>query len=208
MATIQNVILQIPANSLSNEDIAGNAAIETSKLAQRVLAEDAIPLTDCRVWDAVQTVLPATAASDDLGIVTGTWGTNAVRITAGDVKNTSATRRLYFAVPVPANYEDGQTVQVRVRCGMETTVASSSCTIDFECRALSSGSLTADLVTTGPQSMNSLTAANLDFLLDASLIDPGQLLEFRLTIASVDSATATAVTPAIYKISLQCDTRG
>lgn len=208
MATIPNSVIQIPAGSLTDQDIAGNAAIATSKMAQRVLAEYAVPLVDCRVWDATASILPATAASDDLALITGTWGTNPVRITAGDVKNTTATRRLYFAVPIPANYEDGQTIQVRIRCGMETTVASSSCTVDLEAYVGTSGAVGSDLVTTAPTTMNSLTAADRDFAINEASVDPGQLLECRLTIASVDSATATAVTPAIYRIALLCDTRG
>jgi ATP-dependent exoDNAse (exonuclease V) beta subunit len=43
---------------------------------------------------------------------------------------------------------------------------------------------------------------------DAASVDPGQLLECRLSISCNDTATATAVTPAIYKVSLLADTRG
>lgn len=207
MATFQP-IMQTPAGAFTDYDIAGNANIATSKIAQRVLAEYAVPLTSCRVWDAVQTILPNAAASDDLGLITGTFGTNPVRVTAGDCKNTTATRRLYFAVPIPANYEDGQTITLRVACGMETTVASTSCTIDAEAYVGTNGTLSSDLVTTSAQSMNSLTAANRDFTINEASVDPSQLLEVRLTIACTDSATATAVTPAIYKIALLCDTRG
>jgi hypothetical protein len=155
------------------------------------LAESVIPLTQARVWDATQTNLPATPASDDLGIITGTWGTNPIRITAGDVKALgSTTRRLYLAIPIPSNYEDGQTIQLRIRAKMETTVADVSCTID------------------AAASMNSLSAANYDFTINATGVDPGDLLEVRISIASNDAATATAVTPAIYSVSLLCDTRG
>jgi hypothetical protein len=153
--------------------------------------------------------LPATPASDDLGIITGTWGTNPVRITAGDVKALgSTTRRLYLAIPIPSNYEDGQTIQLRIRAKMETTVADVSCTIDAEAYVGSDGALGSDLVTTPATSMNSLSAANYDFTINATGVDPGDLLEVRLSIASNDAATATAVTPAIYSVSLLCDTRG
>jgi hypothetical protein len=56
--------------------------------------------------------------------------------------------------------------------------------------------------------MNSLTAANYDFTINATGVDPGDLLEVRISIAASDTATATAVTPAIYSVSLLCDTRG
>jgi len=208
MTTVQDVTMILPPEVITNYTIAGNADIATTKIAQRVLAESVIPLTNLRVWDAVASILPSAAAADDLGLVTGTWGTNPVRVTAGDVKASSSTRRLYFAVPIPANYEDGQTIQVRIRAKMETTVADTSCTIDLEAYVGTSGTLGSDLVTTAAQSMNSLTAASYDFTINPTGVDPGDLIECRLSIAYNDAATATAVTPAIYKIALLCDTRG
>jgi hypothetical protein len=209
MTTIPDITMVLPPEVITNYTIAGNADIAYTKIAQRVLAESVIPLTQARVWDAVQTNLPATPASDDLGLVSGTWGTNPVRITAGDVKALgSTTRRLYLAIPIPSNYEDGQTIQLRIRAKMETTVADNSCTIDAEAYIGADGSLGSDLVTTPAGSMNSLSAANYDFTINATGVDPGDLLEVRLSIASNDAATATAVTPAIYSVSLLCDTRG
>jgi len=209
MTTIPDITMVLPPEVITNYTIAGNADIAFTKIAQRVLAESVISLTQARVWDAVQTNLPATPASDDLGIITGTWGTNPVRITAGDVKALgSTTRRLYLASPIPSNYEDGQTIQLRIRAKMETTVADTSCTIDAEAYVGSDGALGSDLVTTSATSMNSLSAANYDFTINATGVDPGDLIEVRLSIASNDAATATAVTPAIYSVSLLCDTRG
>jgi hypothetical protein len=194
---------------ITNYTIAGNADIATTKLAQRVLAESIVPLTQARTWDSVAVNLPAAAASDDLGLVAGTWGTDPARITAGNVRILGATtRRLYLAIPIPANYEDGQTIQLQIRAKMETTVADVSCTIDAEARIGADGAVGSDLVTTAAQSMNSLSAAAYTFTIDSTGVDPGDLLEVRLSIASNDAATATAVTPAIYSIALLCDTRG
>jgi hypothetical protein len=199
----------LPPEVITNYTIAGNADIATTKLAQRVLAESIVPLTQARTWNAVATNLPAAAASSDLGLVSGTWGTNPVRITAGNVRTIGATtRRLYLAIPIPANYEDGQTIQLQVRAKMETNVADVSCTIDAEAYVGADGVLGSDLVTTDAQSMNSLSAAAYTFTINATGVDPGDLLEVRLSISSNDAATATAVTPAIYSIALLCDTRG
>jgi hypothetical protein len=199
----------LPPEVITNYTIAGNADIATTKLAQRVLAESIVPLTQARTWDSVAVNLPASAASDDLGLVSGTFGTNPARITAGDVKALGATtRRLYLAIPIPANYEDGQTIQLQIRAKMETTVADVSCTIDAEAYVGADGALGSDLVTTAAQSMNSLSAAAYTFTINATGVDPGDLLEVRLSISSNDAATATAVIPAIYSIALLCDTRG
>lgn len=209
MSTIQNVILTLPDQSLTNNDIAGNANISPGKMGQRVLAESVVPVHSFRVWDAVQTNPPGTASADDLGLVTGTWGTNPVRLTGGDMKALGATTRyVYFSIPIPANYDDGETIQVRIRAKMETTVADVSCAVDLVAYVGSSGALGSDLVTTSAQSMNSLTAANYDFTINGASVEPGDLIECRLAIACNDAASATAVTPAVYKVSLLCDTRG
>ena len=209
MTTLQNVFITIPDETLTNQNLAANANIETSKMAQRVLAESVVPVHSFRVWDAVASNPVSAAANDDLGLVTGTWGTNPVRLTGGDMKALGATtRRIYFSVPIPANYEDGETIQIRVRAKMETTLADVSCTVDLEAYVGSSGAVGSDLVTTSAQSMNSLTAANYDFTLSGAGVNPGDLIECRLSIACNDAASATAVTPAVYKVSLLCDTRG
>lgn len=209
MSTIPQVILTLPDESLTNNDIAGNANISPSKIAQRVLAEHRIPIDAFRVWDAVASNPVSAAAGDDLGLVTGTWGTNPARLTAGDCKTLGATtRRIYFSVPIPANYDDGETIQVRIRAKMETTIADTSCTIDLEGHIGTDNTLSSDLVTTAAQSMNSLTAASYAFSISPGSVDPGDLLECRLSIACNDAASATAVTPAVYEVALLCDTRG
>ena len=209
MATLTGVQITLPDGGINNIDIAANANIETTKMEQRVLAEHIVPRDAFRVWDAITTNAVSAAASDDLGLVTGTWGSAVNKITAGDCKALGATtRRIYFSVPVPPNYDDGQTIQLRFRAKMETTVSDGSCTIDAEAYIANDATLTSDLVSTAAQSMNSLTASGYSFTLASGSIDPGDLLEVRLTIVCTDTATATAVTPAVYEVALLCDTRG
>ena len=208
MATHTNAVIILQDGTLTNNDFSAQANIDHTKLRQRVLSEFRIDTTRFRVWDAINTNPVSTAASDDLAIVT-TWGTSPARISAGDCKAIgSTTRRIYFSVPVPFNYEDGETIQIRFRAKMETTVADVACTIDCEAYTGADGVLSGDLVTSSAQSMNSLTASSLDFTINPSLVDPGDLLECRLTILCNDAATATAVTPLVYEVSLLCDTRG
>lgn len=208
MATHQNVTLVLSDGTLTNNDIAATANIEHTKLRQRVLSEFRIDLARFRVWDAINTNPVSSAAADDLAI-TQTWGSSQARITAGDCKALGATtRRLFFSIPVPFNYDDGETIQIRFRAKMETTIADTSCTIDCEAYIGNDGTLTSDLVTTAAQSMNSLTPSNFDFTLTPGSIDPGDLLECRLSITCNDAATATAVTPLVYEVSLLADTKG
>lgn len=75
----------IPSGEIINSQVNSNAGIERTKLATEQL-KDNIPLELVRVWDAFQTSLPTTAASDDLGLIPGTWATDAIVIQTSDAK--------------------------------------------------------------------------------------------------------------------------
>jgi len=208
--TVSGVTILIPDGVLSNNSISEQAAIATTKLAQNPLQKFPVPLVLGRVWDAIATLLPSAGANDDLGLVAGTFATDSVLLSAGDVKSLGAvTRYARFPVVVPANYQDGETIQIRVRAAVETTVADTSCTVDCSTyKGDGSGAVGSDLVTTAAASINSLTPADVDFTIDASGVDPGDLLDLRVAIAANDAATGTSVTPVIYSVTLLCDTRG
>lgn len=201
--------IDIPNASLPGSSLSANAEILHTQLAQRANQIYPIPFTSCRVWDAMASMVVGTAAADDLALITGTPGTHQPKLSSGDVKASSTTRKVAFELEVPANYDDGQTFTLRLKAGMETTVADASATIDVQAwKPSGTGTVGSDLVTTAAQSINSLTAADKDFVIDESGIDPGDKLIVVVTIATVDAATATAVTPCIYSITRRCDTRG
>lgn len=179
-------------------------------LAQEQLVEYPVALTDFRVWDAVQTLIPGTAASDDLGISGGTWATHAPKLTTGDVKTTTVTRRARVQIPLPAEYEAGQTLKLRLNAGMETTVADGSATVDVEAYLSGrDGTIDgSDLITTAAISINTLGFLNRDFTIDPSTLAPGDELDVRVTVAVVDTATATAVIASIGAVELLADIRG
>jgi len=203
----------MPANTITNAAVSATADIARSKLEQNALAEFQIPFTDLRVHDALHTVLPGTAASDDLGLVGGAHGTDAPMVQAGDLKAAgTVTRYARFLWGLPPEYDNDETVQVRVTCGMQTTVADTSCTVDVTAFLVDKdGTLNGaptDLCTTDSQSMNSVTAASKDFTLTDSSLISGSLLDVGITIVCTDAATGTAVTPSIYAIALLADIRG
>lgn len=209
MSEVVSLRVAFPERSFSGTVLKTNAEIESTQLKQRSNAEVSIPLHNCRQWDALATNLPAAATSDDLGFVTGTAGTNFPRITAGDVKATSSARKLGFLVGVPENFEEGQSLAIRIRGAVETTVADTSCTVDMQVYSSDGdGTSSSDLVTTSATTINSLTPVNVDFNIDTSGLVQGQLLYGVATITYVDAATATAVIPAIYGITLLADLRG
>ena len=202
--------ISLDTGNLTNSDIASTAAIARSKLAQDTNQPFSIPLTDLRVHDAVQTVLPGTPATDDLGLDSGTFGTEAMHVTAGDLKAAGATTRYARCkIALPAEYDDAETVSIRIIAKMETTVADTSCTVDVEAYEVANDlTVGADLCTTAATSMNSLTAANYDFAITATSLVAGDELDVRIAIACNDGATGTAVEPVISSIKLLADIKG
>lgn len=193
---------------------AQNNAI-SAQTRSTILAQDAnvkfpILFTDLRVWDAFHTNLPGTAASDDLALIGGTFGTAPPLIQAGDLKNAGATTRYArFTAVVPECYDDAETFSLVFSAGMKTTVASSSCTLDVECyRHDKVSGISADLCATAAQSINSLVFADKTFVITPTTLVKGDVLDIRIAIACSDTGTGTAVTPTIANIDRVCDIKG
>lgn len=181
-----------------------------SELAQDANSEFAIPLTDARVWDNLASLLPSAGANDDLGIYDNTFGTDGPSISTGDLKAAGATSRYArFQIRLPAEYDAGQTVTLRISSGMETTVADTTSTIDVECYKLDREiGIGSDICATAAQSNNSLTFADLDFSITPTGLTAGDMLDVRITAAVNDGATGTAVISSIGAIELLCDIKG
>jgi hypothetical protein len=198
--------------------IAGNLTVTSNLLPARgrsaMLQEDnavyAIPLTWFRTWDALATNLPGTAASDDLGLVTGTLGTHSPTIQAGDLKAAGATTRYARCQqPLPIEYVAGQTVTLRCKAGMTTTAADTSCTLDAQVyRIARDGTVGSDICATAATTINNTTHADVSFTITPTTLEPGDLLDIRLAIACNDAATGTAVIPTIDAVEILCDVRG
>ena len=202
--------MTIPDNAVTNASVIASAAIVRSKLAQTVLAEYPIELFLFRVWDAMQTNLPGTSAADALGLIGGTFGSASPLLQTYDVKAAGAvTLRARVTIPVPIEYDAGETLTIRVRGGMTTTIADTSATVDIEAyRFDEDGGVSADLCTTAAQSINSLTKADKDFVVTPTTFNPGDQIDIRVTIAVTDAATVGTVKATLSKLALLCDVRG
>ena len=172
------------------------------------LASHAVRLDDLRVWDNLASLLPGTAAADDLAIIGGTFGTDAPTVQSSDGKATTITQYLRFQYVVPSDYIAGQDVQVRLAAGMITTISDDTATIDVQAYAHDgAGSVGADLCTTTAQSINSLVNGEKDFIITAATLVAGATLDVRVTIAITDAATGTAVIGELSKIEMLLDIR-
>ena len=187
-----------------------SAQTRSTVLKQTDNAVFPIPLANLRVWDAYGTNLPATAATDDLGLVGGTFGTAPPLVQAGDCKALGATTRYArVQVIIPECYVAAETVTINISAGMKTTVADTTCTVDVEAYRLDKISgISADLCATAATTINSLTFATKTFTITAASLSAGDVLDVRIAIACNDAATATAVTPTIAGLDLVCDIKG
>ena len=201
--------IQIPSGEIVNSMLAAGAAVERSKLAQETLKFN-IPLELVRVHDAFQTSIPTSASSDDLGLIIGTFATDAIVIQSSDSKNTTVTQRGRFTFALPNNYVAGQAISVAAWAGMKTTISSTTATIDFEAYAKndSTGLVGSDLVTTSATTINSLTASAKEFTITPTGLNPGDELDVRVTIAITDTGTATAVIGRIMKLYMLLSVKG
>ena len=186
--------------------------ITRAMLTQTSNAIFPVNLANFRVWDAIQTVLPGTAAADDLGLIGTTFGTVAPTIRTSDSKAASTTQRARIFIPIPAEFQAAETVSVVISAGMTTTISDTTATVDVEAyEVLTTGALggsPTDLCTTAATTINSVTFADATFALTSSGLIAGDLLDVRITIAIVDGATATAVIGTIVKVALVCDIQG
>lgn len=183
-----------------------SGAVARSQLTQDDLKPYPVPLSECKTWDAVATNIPAAGANDDLGLVTGTLGTDVPTLQSGDSKAATTTRYAGFFVPVPAEYVDGETITIVINAGMKTTVSDTSANLDLE--AYRVGAPTVDVCATAQQSINSLTAADKSFTITPTGVVAGEMLFCRVKIAIVDGATATAVIGKINTITAKFDVKG
>lgn len=202
-----------------NLDIQGNLRVRgtglpyipRTSLQQDDLAVFPIHVWSFRVWDAFATNLPATSASDDLGVYGSSFGTYCPYIATSDLKAAGATTRYARAlVQVPLEYVAGQTLQIRCAAGMLTTVADTTATLDVEIYKLNRDTLItgSDLCATSAQSINSTTFAEKTFELTTTTLSPGDWLDLRIAVAVNDAASGTAVIGAIAAVDLMADIQG
>lgn len=208
--TVANGDALIKVSTLSANRLKPSAEILSTQLAQRTSRRVQIPLYAWRVWDALGSNLPSVSATDDLGYIAGTFGTDGPYIGTSDLKAAGATTRYARCqVALPFEYDDGATVTLRCFAGMLTTVADATATLDAEVyESDMDATISADLCTTAATTINSLTFANIDFVITPSALVAGDVLDIRLAMAINDAAGITAVIGAIGNTELLIDTRG
>lgn len=207
------VIIPEDMRIIGNLTIGGtNPQINRSDIVQETLAKYAIPWTSWRIWDAFHTNLPGTPLTDDLGLVGGTFATNAPSLQTEDHKSAGAVNNYARCmITLPPEYVAAETVEIRFECGMKTAISDGTATLD--CIVHESDlddTVSSDLVTTSAATMNTLvpTMTTIDFTVTATALVPGDILDIRIQTAINDGAGGTPVIGFIGGAWLLCDIKG
>jgi hypothetical protein len=180
-------------------------------LSQVELACFTIPMDIWRIHDAYATLLTDSPATDDLGLVGGTFGTNAPSLQTDDFGGAHDAH--YYArgeVVLPAEYEAGATVTIRLHAGMLTNVADQECTVDLLVyKSDEDATSTGDLCATDAETdnMNSLVFADIDFVITPTTLSPGDLLDVKIDLLADDDGDAGTMIACIGSVQLLCDIR-
>jgi predicted RecA/RadA family phage recombinase len=181
-------------------------AVARSELVQDDEQFYTIPIEAYRIHDNLHQLAPGVGANDDLGLVTGTYGTSAPTLQTGDSKAATTSRKTRFQFAVPPEYVAGEDITLRINAGMLTTIADTSADLDVQC--VRTAAPTVDLCATAAQDINAIDADDYDFTITPTDVVPGDVLDFVLTIDIVDGSTATAVIGKINSVEVLLAIKG
>lgn len=151
-----------------------------------------------------------TSVNNHLDLIAGTHGTNAPSLQTDDFGGNGGATSYYARgeIQLPWEYVSAGTVKIRVHAGMLTTAADQACTVDLEVyKSDEDSTSTGDLCTTDAQSMNALAFADLDFTITATTLNPGDLLDVRITVSADDDGDAGVMKACIGAVQLLADVR-
>lgn len=199
----------------NEDDISGIfEGMSASGLARSSLAQDAlssgyrIPVTQFRVHDAFQTLLPGTAAADDMAVIGGTHATappliEGVAVAAGS----SETQNARVTFTLPAEYDDGQTITLRctarVSAAMNTAQTLDAIVVSND----NDGTVSADICATAAVTLTT-SFADHDFTITPTGLVSGDELDIRLTSVADDTGGAGTGRFQLAKVELLLDIKG
>jgi hypothetical protein len=144
-----------------------------------------------------------------MGLITGTPGTDVPTLQGVDFGGTSTDEKAAFEFVLPPEYDAGETITVRVRAAMLTTISDGTATVDVECwKAGDDGAAGSDICATAATTINSLTPGNKDFTITPTGLAAGDRLIIRLAFAGSDTGNLGVMIPEISKLSVLLDIKG
>ncbi|GAG43274.1 unnamed protein product, partial [marine sediment metagenome] len=143
--------------------------------------------------------------------VAGTYGTNAPSLQTPDcgANGGAVAYSARVEIPVPWEYEAGESMTLRLSAGMITAVADQTATVDVQVyKSDEDATSTGDLCGTDATSdnMNNTVFADVDFVITPTTLVPGDLLDVLITVTVDDDATPITK-GSIGSVQLLCDVR-
>jgi len=163
-------------------------------------------------YTAGQFLLELWGTPSSLEYIAGTHATGAPSLQTPDFGGNAAATAYYARaeIPLPWEYEAGETVKIRVHAGMLEQVADQSATVDMTVyKSDEDSTSTGDLCATAATSdnMNSETFADIDFTITPTTLSPGDLLDVLLSVTVDDDGDADEMRGCIGSVQLLCDVR-
>src|SRR5690606_32220876 len=145
---------------------------------------------DCRVHDAIDTVLPGTPANDDFGIITNTFGQQGGVLETPDLKTLSGQScyfRFHFVLPHTFDPLGGtSTFNIKVRTNAQ---ADNTSIMTVQAYKITGGQFVGERIAADPTDINSSSPITLSFpLITTSSLIGGDMLDVRV-LAAVDDAS-------------------
>lgn len=200
----------LPAGVVTNTQIAANAGIARTQLAQDPLQPEAINPALWRVWDDMGSNLPSAGANDDFGLVGGTFATASPVMQSKDFTSNGAVEHAYARIlmSMPLEFDPLNDIRLRFHAWMGV-VADISATLDMEAfLSDKEAGIGADLVSTSATSINSASKTDYDFVIDGSGLNPGDSLDIRINAAVRDNASGAGIVVNIGSVQRLVDIRG
>lgn len=170
----------------------------------RLLHEDVVaygvPLGELRKVGAIKDALPDSPNATDLGL-SDTPGAAVLGTQTNGGSTASATEKAAFLFNVPATYEPGAALTLRVRAKV-SAARQVSATVDAVVKKLGDAALGSDVCATAAQALTT-SFANYDFTITPTGIAPGDVLYVELALATDDTGGSTNGTPSIAAVALR-----
>lgn len=177
--------------------------VSRANLSEDSLAKYHIPLTQ---WKAADLAALAAAGVEDSGDHFLDEDTNVLILKGNEPNADTQTDVSWTQVGLPVEYVSGGTLEFVVVAD-KASAASGTSTIDLEVYEQTTGTVGSDLCATGAQTVVGALAMNtLTFTITSTGLEPGSLLNLKLTSAVTDDNTTGQI--RIYATYLQMDVRG
>jgi len=181
--------------------------LRRENLIQEELTPFTIPLTSFRTSADLKTVLPENPDGTTHGLKGYTHGTQSPFLKGVVAGGASATEKSRVQVALPANYVSGEAVKIRLHGHIDALLEVAN-SIDVQCyESDGEAGVSADLCATAATALT-VAYADIDFVITATGLVAGDILDIELTSVLNDTGGAQAGEMRIGKAQLLCATKG